>query len=1002
MSERLLKHIHFSKTAALANKAKGNRHVEILSYLYADTSRFLEELLQNANDACLRNDDPQTPGKVRFVLEKNILYCYHNGKPFDEDDLIAITTIGQTTKVSHPDINLIGKFGLGFKSVFAICDTPEIHSGNYHYQITDFEVLQSIPPIDTGNYGTCIVMPLKQEAHIKSIVEAGLRRLSWQHLLFVKGYESVEVITETTHFILNRKTSEIIDNNLKMIRISDARQNDFIEFLVFSQLQHSSTDIQLAFSVCKKDESVTFEGINDGKVFVYFPTLTASNLSFIVHAGFTTTPTREQVPFDAHKTPENINILTLITEICQSLTLALKKSGLLNPSFWKMMPVFSDNIHLDSNPIVHSVYTGLIKSLNTQAVLPSSNNKLLKMKDLVVIDPELSTLLSDHDIQMLFGRKCTLNTQLSDYLNVSTHRKAFSKLKFIDEKDFAYALSNNPEVFKRKNIQWHKQLLKYIASKPCLWTHQHQEFWYSLREKPFILLNNMSLGAPYHQEKVQLYHFQKGFRNVPMVHRHLAEDDEIQRFFKLLELQIPDDLHEFRKNVLSEFQKPKQTIKKNFLAWIQFYEQYRKADSYLKTIMAKEISVIPCFPAKFTQDKMRKFACPSEVYLPTNEILNFLDGKTIPFADPALIDMFTSNGHTISGIFSFFASLGIHETPAYISFISKERDDDFYELREQTKAKGLSIVNEIVTDFHLEGLEDFFANPTPEKSLTIAKLLSAEFPNAHIHLETYTQQFSQTTEPAFLTQLKNNPWLYNHERALKTCNEISSLHNIYFQAEVNINKLTHLFHLNLSSELLNIEEQQVLNSLRLLKQNTGHYSQLINELLFSDDKNLPDVKQTDPLIIDVMQHSLQANTNPVSGQQFTNTEYLNLPHAHPSGRSGEWFDKHPSQKRAIEIAFKLLAETYDPTNVFHTSANHSAATFEIFQNNSLSFLVFVSGIKNTAGLFLFHFPVKIRNDQTPVIFLAIDNLSSLKPIVYRRIIYDNTIPDMEFGYISIV
>lgn len=96
-----------------------DKHLKILSDLYTDDSHFIYEILQNAEDA--------GASEIAFMLYKDRLEILHNGRTFNEADVRAITKIAFSTKES--DVNTVGKFGLGFKSVYSITDTPEIHSG---------------------------------------------------------------------------------------------------------------------------------------------------------------------------------------------------------------------------------------------------------------------------------------------------------------------------------------------------------------------------------------------------------------------------------------------------------------------------------------------------------------------------------------------------------------------------------------------------------------------------------------------------------------------------------------------------------------------------------------------------------------------------------------------------------------------------------------------------------------------------------------------------------
>lgn len=105
----------------------------LLTDLYPDTAHFIYELLQNAED--------MNATKVRFELGADGVYFEHNGskRTFNLDDIDAITNIGHNAQ-KKDDPTSIGKFGVGFKAVFAYTSTPEIQSGEYHFQIRDYFV----------------------------------------------------------------------------------------------------------------------------------------------------------------------------------------------------------------------------------------------------------------------------------------------------------------------------------------------------------------------------------------------------------------------------------------------------------------------------------------------------------------------------------------------------------------------------------------------------------------------------------------------------------------------------------------------------------------------------------------------------------------------------------------------------------------------------------------------------------------------------------------------
>jgi len=105
--------------------------------LYSDRSHFVYELLQNAEDALERRfrDGRQnnSPCGVKFLLFKDRLEFRHFGHLFNENDVKGISDVLKGTKIE--DISQIGKFGIGFKSVYAFTATPIIHSGDEHFII---------------------------------------------------------------------------------------------------------------------------------------------------------------------------------------------------------------------------------------------------------------------------------------------------------------------------------------------------------------------------------------------------------------------------------------------------------------------------------------------------------------------------------------------------------------------------------------------------------------------------------------------------------------------------------------------------------------------------------------------------------------------------------------------------------------------------------------------------------------------------------------------------
>ena len=161
---------------------------------YSDQAHFIYELLQNADDA--------KATEVRITLSETQMIFIHNGTvPFSISDpdneaerrnighLNAITSIGASTK---QDGNTIGKFGVGFKSVFQYTDTPHIEDDFFSFRIVDYIVPEEEKPVssDRKKGETLFLIPFKNPASAFSDIENKLSTLH-KPLLFLKNLQKI-------------------------------------------------------------------------------------------------------------------------------------------------------------------------------------------------------------------------------------------------------------------------------------------------------------------------------------------------------------------------------------------------------------------------------------------------------------------------------------------------------------------------------------------------------------------------------------------------------------------------------------------------------------------------------------------------------------------------------------------------------------------------------------------------------------------------------------------
>lgn len=162
------------------------RRDQIRGHGYDELSVFAE-LVQNAEDSYVQRrtlgmdsiDDPDVTFTY-FHSAERILVVEHRGRPFNywrhgdlEDHNYSrdvegvLRSAGSYKPLSRPATTVeptVGRFGLGFKSVYLLTDAPIIHSGQWHFRIDAGCLPTAVPPpVDLNASDTRIVLPLRPD-----------------------------------------------------------------------------------------------------------------------------------------------------------------------------------------------------------------------------------------------------------------------------------------------------------------------------------------------------------------------------------------------------------------------------------------------------------------------------------------------------------------------------------------------------------------------------------------------------------------------------------------------------------------------------------------------------------------------------------------------------------------------------------------------------------------------------------------------------------------------
>jgi hypothetical protein len=384
---------------------EGDINLDIFEDFYPDQAHFVFELLQNAEDAGAT--------EARFTLLQNGCRFEHNGtRDFTEADVRSITGIHNSTKDKAPD--QIGKFGVGFKSVFVYTIAPIIQSGEFAFRISRLVLPEPIEQ-DTNACGkTSFWLPFdnpkKTPEAAYAEVEAGLRELAETTLLFLTHLEAIYWQTGQgiSGDVLRIKHS---DCHFEVLKQSGGQTTTSSHFLKFDRpvegLEKQRVAVAFAldflpvvqqFDTGKKlARQLRVIPASPGKVAVFFPAeKEASGLRFHLHAPFVPELSRASIK----ETSANQPLFQQLASLAAASLHPIRDLGLLTADFLAVLP----NPH-DALPNRYKcIKTSIVEEMNSHPLTPTYDKSHAPARHLLQAGASLKDLLSEEDIEFLVER----------------------------------------------------------------------------------------------------------------------------------------------------------------------------------------------------------------------------------------------------------------------------------------------------------------------------------------------------------------------------------------------------------------------------------------------------------------------------------------------------------------------------------------------------------------------------------------------------------------------
>lgn len=468
---------------------------------YKEKAHFVYELLQNADDA--------QATEAIFKLENNHLVFRHNGKiQFSVEPLKgakkrghinAITGIGFSSK-KDSNGNAIGKYGLGFKSVFQYTNTPYIYDDKFWFKIEKNIIPTMLeddfPGREKGE--TVFVFPFSSPSTFYNEILDRLETLD-NPILFLHHLQRVTVDIPSENSITYDKNVlyEHQHGSIKHELLSVRNNGSFRKIHMFTENiaveDENGVELKQYISVgyFLKDNGDLDDEIK-GKVFCFFPTAENFNLHCIVHAPFLLVDSRQQLKEDEF----NDRLKGFLAELAANALTILRDYGikinhlLITENIFNLIP---QKEFWSKDNLFRNKYISVIKS---HRLLLGRGNRYISHKEALICRPiSMMSVIDEEQLQMLHQNKKSCDNISYTFLREETQKLCTQKyvqsilgdleIKGYDGKNLASEIT--PEFMEKYGLKWAKRLYNHLRHEQVkLWKPQANSKL-NVEETPFCV-----------------------------------------------------------------------------------------------------------------------------------------------------------------------------------------------------------------------------------------------------------------------------------------------------------------------------------------------------------------------------------------------------------------------------------------------------------------------------------------------------------------------------------